>query len=363
MLYSSRRKGLAIKNTKLSYYKCVFNHSNCIQITMGNKRLTYIDIAKGIGITLVVCSHTAAYELMAWSVGFFVPIFYFCSGYTTSSHSIGHSIKYNMIMRAKKLLIPYLFFNLLLFLYFRRWSFNGLLGIIYSRYCIYPMGSTTNYDLFIWGNYPMWFITSLFISYFFYYFILYHYKYRNIIIFMYLCLTLLLSKTPILLPWSIDTAFLTSLIMLTGLYAKRNNIIEMEKWEIVICVLAYILLLEVAGEINISVRQYGISFVLYYIIATLGCITLLWCSQKLETTIIGVFFAFLGRHSLTIFCMEILFIREVSIAYCAIMNTCELDTINGLLGTITALLGGSVMSILLHKVSFCKSFIFNEKCT
>lgn len=77
-----------------------------------SKRLEYVDIAKGIGIVLVVCSHTDALGLMWLFMGMFVPIFYFCSGYTSSTKG---TFKESIWKRFRKLFVPYLFFNLLLF--------------------------------------------------------------------------------------------------------------------------------------------------------------------------------------------------------------------------------------------------------
>lgn len=51
---------------------------------MKEQRLDYVDIAKGIGIVLVVISHSACPEMMFYATYFFVPIFFFCSGYTSS---------------------------------------------------------------------------------------------------------------------------------------------------------------------------------------------------------------------------------------------------------------------------------------
>ena len=327
---------------------------------MAKSRLLYIDIAKGIGIILVVCSHTQAHDLMIWAVGFFVPIFYFCSGYMTTYSSSKDSIVQKTKKRAKKLLLPYIFFNLLLLLYFRRWSITGLYGILYSRYCFFPLGSENNYDLFIWGNYPMWFITSLLVSYFLYYILLYN-KNRSLIIFIFLCLTYILSQFPILLPWSIDTAFLSSLIMYAGFYANTHDIISRWKYEILICVLIYSLLLYVAGDINFSVREYGTSYIIYYIIAITGSISVLWSSKRIERTWIGQLLALVGKHSLTIFCIEILFIREASIAYCKLTNANEAGILGGVCEVIVALIGGTILSILLHKNNFLRKVLFGEK--
>lgn len=326
---------------------------------MAKSRLLYIDIAKGIGIILVVCSHTNAHDLMMWAVGFFVPIFYFCSGYMTTYSSSKDSIAQKMKKRARKLLLPYIFFNLLLLLYYRHWSITGLYGILYSRYCFFPLGYENNYYFFLWGNYPMWFITSLLVSYILYYILLYN-RNKSLIVFIYLCMTCALSQLPILLPWSIDTAFLSSLIMYAGFYANTHDIISRWKYEILICALIYSLLLYVAGDINFSVRQYGTSFIIYFVIAILGCIVVLWGAKRIEQTLIGQLLALVGKHSLTIFCIEMLFIREASIAYCKWTDADEVDILGGICGVIIALLGGTILSILLHKNYFLKKVLFGE---
>lgn len=328
---------------------------------MEKQRLLFIDIAKGIGIVLVVCSHTEANLLMTWALGFFVPIFYFCSGYTTSTRSLSQPITLFMKKRARKLLCSYIFFNLLLFLYFRRWSINGLYGVIYSRYCLFPIESDNNYLFFIWGNYPMWFITSLIVSYFLYYYILYknNIYYKISIILFYLCLTFILSKTPFLLPWSIDTAFLSALIMYAGYQANKFEVLSWKNYNILLCILGYSILLYIAGDINFSIRQYGISFVNYFILAILGCIIVLWCSKRIETTFFGKIFALFGKHSLSIFCMEIMFIREISIIYSKLIGTNEIGIFGGIIGTLFSLFGGVVLSIILHKSTFLKRLMFD----
>ena len=137
------------------------------------QRLNYIDIAKGIGIVLVVLSHTDYSDIMHYTLAFYVPIFFFCSGYTTS---IPRNIpfKENFIKHAIKLLKPYLFFTIILLLIFRQFYLQGLVGIFYSRYCLYPFGSPEIYRFFINGNYPLWFLTCMVIAYYLFYLIIYH---------------------------------------------------------------------------------------------------------------------------------------------------------------------------------------------
>ena len=135
-----------------------------------NGRLEYVDIAKGMGIVLVVCSHSDALGLMWLFMGMFVPIFYFCAGYTFTMKG---TLKDSMKKRFRKLFVPYVFFNLLLFVCFLHFSLRELLGMFYSRYCLYPLDVEPNVKFLTSGNYPMWFLTSMILSYLFFYLIVY----------------------------------------------------------------------------------------------------------------------------------------------------------------------------------------------
>ena len=54
------------------------------------------------------------------------------------------------------------------------------------------------------------------------------------------------------------------------------------------------------------------------------------------------------------------FIREASIAYSKLTNT-NLGILGGICGVIIALLGGTILSILLHKSKFLRKVLFVEK--
>ena len=82
---------------------------------MENKstRLEYIDIAKGIGLILVVFGHLFSYngELSIIIFSFHMPLFFFISGYCFCPH------KYNdfesfLVKKVKHLVIPYLIFSI-----------------------------------------------------------------------------------------------------------------------------------------------------------------------------------------------------------------------------------------------------------
>ena len=149
--------------------------------------------------------------------------------------------------------------------------------------------------------------------------------------------------------------------MYAGFLAKTHNIASWGKYEILICGLIYSLLLYVAGDINFSIRQYGTSLIIYYILAISGCICVVWSAKRIERIWIGQLLAIIGKHSLTIFCIEILFIREASIAYCKLTNADEVGILGGLCGVVIALFGGTILSVLLHKNYFLRNWLFGER--
>ena len=308
-----------------------------------SKRLEYVDIAKGIGIVLVVCSHTDALGLMWLFMGMFVPIFYFCSGYTSSTKG---TFKESIWKRFRKLFVPYLFFNLLLFCVFRHFSIRELVGVIYSWYSLYPLDVTPNIKFLTSGNYPM------IVTYLLFYFIVYYEHYKKYIICAYVLLTFVFIQCPILLPWSIDTAFLTALFMYEGMEVCKRGWIQMEVWKVLMLLLIYIGIHCIAGDMNLSVRMYGTSVIIYFILGTIGSYLVLWGSSILEHFLIGKFFLVLGQHSLTIFCVQMAFIVWTKDIYQLILPNMPLGYLAGLFEICVALLGGWAVSVLIHHNRF-----------
>lgn len=319
------------------------------------KRLEYVDIAKGIGIVLVVCSHSDALGLMWLMMGMFVPIFYFCSGYT---FSIKGTLVECMRKRFRKLFIPYLFFNLLMFCAFMHFSVREIVGVFYSRYSLYPLDVTPNIKFLTSGNYPMWFLTSMIVSYLFFYLLVYFDRFKYWLLLIYVILTVALEKLPILLPWSLDTAFLTALFMYAGMVVRNKNYISAKWWQVSIVLTVYIGLHFLGGDINLSVRMYGTSVFIYIILGCLGSFVLLWVARCLERSIIGRLFLPLGQHSLTIFCIEIAFIILAKDIYMWVFPNTELGYLAGLFEIALALIGGLVVSVLLHQDKTLKRVLF-----
>lgn len=328
------------------------------------QRLDYIDIAKGLGIILVVLSHTEHWELMYYTLPFFVPIFFFCSGYTSSKKDI----KLNICLgrQAVKLLKPYLFFSILLLLFFHDFSLRAFAGILYSRYCLYPFGTATDICHFmIIGNYPMWFLTCMVIAYLLYDLLIYYPRYQYFLVGLYLVLTAGASFFPVLLPWSLDTAPLMAVIMFGGTLVSKYfpDIFKNKKthWLIILSLVLYLLLLPFCHDINISVRMYGSNIITYLLAALTGCIMLTYLSRLLQGTIVGKGLQQIGIHSLTIFCIEIPFIllgKQLSDLILPEMPPLQTVVITSFIQLIIAIVGGYLLSILLHKNEHIQKLVF-----
>ena len=318
------------------------------------KRLEYVDIAKGIGLILVVCSHSDAFDLMWYMMDMCIPIFFFCSGYTFKMKG---TFKDAMAKKFRRLFVPYLFFNMVLFCVFFHFSLRELIGILYSRFSLYPLYVTPNIKFFTSGNYPMWFLTSMIVSYFLFYLLVYYEKYKHALMLLYVLLAVCFMKSPILLPWSFDTAPLTAMLIYVGLKIRKYGLISMDVFQVLFLVLLYIGLRCVGGILNISVREYGTSIAIYFLLAIMAPIIVLWVSKFLEGTVVGKCFYTLGKHSLTIFCVEIAFIVLAKDVYRCLFPGEILGYIAGIFEILFALLGGLLVSVLFHKSKFLSRIV------
>ena len=333
---------------------------------MMKQRLDYIDIAKGLAIILVVFSHSIYPEPILYTAAFYVPIFFFCAGFTSTKRNV--SLKDNFIRHAIKLLKPYIFFNIILILYFHSFSLRAFLGVLYSRYSLYPIGTTSDIcNLFIAGNYPLWFLTSMVMSYLLYYLIIYSpHRYQYYIIASYLIITAIMENLPILLPWSVDTAPLTAMIMYAGTAFRQyfpDSFNEKAPKPIVcLAIVVYLLLLPFCYDINLSVRMYGSSQITYIHSAVTGSILLIALSRLLQNCFIGSVLQHIGQHSLTIFCIETLFLfwgkefADYILSDSLSSQTALFTTV--FIQTIIAVAGGYILSRLLHQNKRIEKIVF-----
>lgn len=313
-------------------------------------RFDFIDIAKGIGIILVVCSHSMYSDLMYVASSCFIPLFYVVSGYVTS--------KVDIRKKARRLLKPYIFFNVVLLVLMwlsglKEITFTHLWGVLYSRYALYRLDTVDNQIYMNIGNSPLWFLTSMFLAFVWFDLLLRIKKKgsRFILLLVYLFITDLLSRSSILLPWSIDTSFLMAIFIYCG-YAVRHK-----EWGIevfsnkVICglVICYSLCLLINGYTNLSVGDFGKSVWLTAIAGITGSLILIKCAVWLAKTRCKNILIGIGKNSLIIFCiqMPLLFVVERTYLY---MVGGDLGECEFIFGALFQILFSIVIGYLISKV-------------
>lgn len=271
-----------------------------------HKHIPYLDVAKGIGILLVMISHSCrfpSYFIERVFIACFMPLFFVISGYVYKS---GRKVRENIQKRVQRCLIPYFGYSFLLILLHCifdvfadkfQWSSlkNWIIGCLYSRYCFYPLGTEPNYYFLTADNSPLWFLTSILSASIIFYFLIEKcLKSRVFTCFSIvglLVITAILSKLPILLPWSLDTAPIGAAFMIVGTMLKHSAFLEKQyksiwKASISITLLSiYLIAVEWNQGINMSVRMYGyqgtISVAVFFFIGIVGTTLYLLISKTL----------------------------------------------------------------------------------
>ena len=123
----------------------------------------------------------------------------------------------------------------------------------------------------------------------------------------------------------------------------------------------YLFLLPFCDNINISVREYGTAVITYILSALTGSIILVNFSKFVQGTVIGRVLQQIGIHSLTIFSIEIPFIflgKQLAELILPEFTSLQTAIIISIIQLFIALLGGYLLSILLHRYEIMRKFIY-----
>ena len=269
------------------------------------KRIEFVDIAKGIGIMLVCFGHSGAEDaVISWIGGFIVPLFFILSGYMYRDKGI--SIKADLWNKTRKLLKPYLFFSVILLIIYKRFAWNDIVGVFYSRYCLYPFHSPENIFFMQATNSPMWFLTAMLAAYPLFYLIIKNERRAPWVVLAYIVITWGCTFLPILLPWSLDIIPLMASYMYLGvLFRRQKDLLSKPSWVYWAILAAFILICPLNAKPNPSIRDFGDFFIIYIITGMLGTLSMMWLSRHLEGKPLSGLLADIGRHTLVIFCLQI----------------------------------------------------------
>lgn len=190
---------------------------------MTNKRLDYIDIAKGLGMFTIIWGHIMYAGISnAIVYAFHIPLFFFLSGLVFSRERYV-SFKDFLMRRVKGLIVPYVIFSFLTWLV---WAVFSLVSHTPVESYWKPLLQTLiaqGSDGYLIHNVPLWFVTCLFLVEIAYYF-LSCLKDWIVIVVCILCAIIgyvLVNKVDIFdfttLPWSLEVA-----LMAIPFYALGN---------------------------------------------------------------------------------------------------------------------------------------------
>lgn len=269
------------------------------------KRESYLDIAKGLGIIMVILGHIEVGFATKWLYSFHLPLFFFVSG-------ICFRYKENFLVyfkkKAKRCLVPYVVFGLLIVLV------ESKTGYLYNT----GFKSNLTYLLVQQRYSTLWFLATLFFASIFFYFLvkLCNEKPAGVLAVSLVISTIFVILDQILissLPWNIDTAFITLGFMGFGYFIRNhkdtlNRILATDskkKFKLALLFLTgniafFAINLVITGySLEMYWNSYGI-YPLTFISAILGCLFTILIADSIKIKAIEN----LGRNSMTYFALH-----------------------------------------------------------
>ena len=302
-------------------------------------RILWIDAAKAFALFCLIIGHTDLWPIVAKIDLLLLPIFWVAAGYTSSS-----SIRIKA--KAAKLITPYIIMNALCLcftLIVQKGSISptSILGIIYSRVFIFT-SQPDSHQIILMNLYnaPLWFLTSLLTAYILLAVILKAktYKFQTFIVIGMIACSTLSQYLPILLPWSIDTAFFIAPLMWAGHVLRKLNALQKFSWKILIITAAtYCLLSPCIGMTNFSIRDFGQLYPLAIIASAAGAVAFFEIFLLFKDAFLIRKLAVFNNQALYIFGLQLVFIFIGS--YIA-SKTSLSSALTGLLQICLACIGG-----------------------
>lgn len=307
------------------------------------QRNKIIDIAKGIGIMLVVYTHTKCYAHDAIYI-FIMPLFFALSGYFFNE---GRTIKENIKNKFNSLIIPYIFYFLLvqcLFILVHKFFYQDIYfawGMFFKPY---------------WAVGPMWFFWGLFFTSVFFTLIAKAFKKTYLIILLSLIFSIggyFLSIYKIQIPLYIDSALSMTIFYAFGYLLKKYNVVEKlnTKTSIIIGVSSLILYsLAIVFQIvnNTKPNEVPQNYPLF-LLSAMGAIMifLIVCRYIIRFKFISNLLSFYGKESLIIFVFHVF----TFYLFCLLFNLDikNLTYLQGFLITIFALIFSMIIGLLQMK--------------
>lgn len=222
-----------------------------------NKRLTYMDIFRGMGISLMIMGHIGFGKHFDHFIhAFHMPMFFFISGFFYDNKK---NFSVYVKNKAKRLLIPYISFGighyvLWLIVNWNECSLTPLLHLLYENTDDLPIAGA------------LWFLTSLFLTELLYFTIDKISKNvftQNILILGGVLLGHILVKVlPVRLPYASDAALVGLGLFHIGVLIREESVIKrclsLLRWKWFVAAICITVLIFLNGYINMRTGNYAI---------------------------------------------------------------------------------------------------------
>lgn len=272
-----------------------------------DNRLEFIDIAKGLGIILVVIGHVSINNMLnTWIFSFHMPLFFVISGYLNSCNKKYVSNKKYIVQKFKRLLIPYFIFSNLSYIYWIMIERNirgDNISVTRPFINIFiAMGGSDNYIF----NAVMWFLPCLFITEVIFYYISKKNNKNRVVVLLIISSIIgyLIScyiNTRII--WCIDIMFTSLVFYGIGYYGFYNKLLINDtynnKKEYYLLLIISFLLLTIISQLNGRIDMNNNilqNYFMFYIAALTGVFFIFLISNKIKCN----WLSYLGKNSLII---------------------------------------------------------------
>lgn len=261
-------------------------------------RIKYIDIAKGLGMLMVVWGHIMIVgRLYEFVYAIHMPLFFFLAGLMFNNEKYA-SLLHLLKSRAKSLLLPYVVFSVITWVVWV--GYSSIAGNVENYFApllqtVIAQGSAG----YLEHNVPLWFVTCLFVTEVAYYFIAKTKAVANIVICVFCAAVgyFMINNTLVFdftkLPWSMEAAMSALLFYSIGNLFKEHyslnwvpGFTKNKKSISWLCVLVFtvtiLILAPVNGHVTMGSNSLGNNVVLFYILAFLGIASTVLFSSAIE---------------------------------------------------------------------------------
>lgn len=264
-------------------------------------RLQWVDHVKGIGIALMVYAHNfpiAEYYIYI----FHMPLFFFVAGMFHAKRFDKHAI----LKRAKRILVPYFLWSLLLYLFWivvgRNYGDSVSMGLSPWKNALGILYAQGDNAYMNWGI-PMWFLPSLFVTFLVFGTIKKLKSKTRLLPLLVICIVLGFVYNHYFsfrLPWSIDVSLVSLVFYASGYYLKPYLIDKKYRIPIIFYVLVIAAHFGLAFFNTTKVDMYRAIYgnpLLFIINGLSGTLFIIAIAKSLKLPRV---LSFLGQHTLTI---------------------------------------------------------------